>query len=193
MTRLIQTAVLSLFFLSACSTLRVHTDYDTTYDFSSLKTYAWLEGQTPSNDVRINNSLIINRVVNAVNAGLQARGYKLVDADKADFYVNWLGGIEDKIRLETIDTYYGHLGYGYGAWGYSGYYWPGFARTYTFEYQEGTLIIDIADSKSKELVWRGTGEDYLERKETPEEITAGINHIVGEILKDFPPGNRPAP
>ncbi|MFQ5642315.1 MAG: DUF4136 domain-containing protein [Thiogranum sp.] len=190
MTRLLTAGVPLLLLLTACTTLTVRTDYETGYDFSTLQTYAWLEGKPPSNDIRINNSLIINRVVNAVNNSLQAKGYKLVDKDEADFYVNWLGGIEDKIRIETIDTYYGYLGYGSDSWGYRGY-WPGYIRTYTYEYQQGTLIIDIADGRSKQLIWRGTGQDYLEEKENPEEITAAINHTVSEILAAFPPVEQP--
>ncbi len=189
MTHLIKAAALGFLLLAGCTTLTVQTDYDTSYDFSTLKTYAWLEGKPPSNDIRINNSLIINRVVNAVNHNLQAKGYRLVDKDKADFFVNWFGGIENKIQQETIDTYYGYLGYYAPTWGYRGY-WPGYLRTYTYEYQEGTLIVDIADSKSKQLIWRGTGQDYIDKTETPEQITANINHTIAKILEGFPPGNR---
>lgn len=190
MTKPIKAGVLGLLLLAGCSTLTVQTDYDTRYDFSSLETYAWLEGEAPSNDIRINNSLIINRVVNAVNTTLQSRGYTLVDKDKADFHVNWFGGIENKIRLDTINSYYGHLGYGYGDWGYGGHQ-LGHIRTYSYEYQEGMLIIDIADSKSKQLIWRGTGREYLEAKDTPEKITEGINQTVAGILASFPPADRP--
>ena len=171
---------------TACSSLTVQTDYDTHYDFSALKTYAWLEGEAPSTDIRVNNSLIINRVVNAVNENLQSRGYRLAAPDKADFLVNWFGSIENRIRQETISNFYGHLGYDTDAWGYRGY-WPGYIRSYAFEYQQGTLIIDVADSRSKQLVWRGNGQDILEEQRTPEEITANINRIVTEILAGFPP------
>lgn len=187
MANLIKIAVLGLFLLTGCSTLSVQTDYEPNYDFSSLKTYAWLEGGAPSTDIRINNSLIINRVVSAINQELQAKSYKLVEKDKADFYVNWFGGIQNKMRQETINTYYGALGYGYGPWTYGGF-WPGYTHTYNVEYQEGSLIIDIADSKSKQLIWRGTGQDYVEEKETPEKITEGINKAVASILSSFPPG-----
>ncbi len=191
MKTLMMPVTLCLYFLAGCSTLSVQTDYETDYDFKRLKTYAWLEGEEPSKDIRINNSLIINRVVNAVNSNLQSMGYILVDKDKADFHVTWFGGIEDKMRVETINTYYGDIGYSYHHWGYRSY-WPG-SRTYTFEYQQGTLIIDIADSRSKQLIWRGTGKEYLEENETPEEITANINQIVAEILNRFPPDSAREP
>lgn len=191
--RLMRTAVLVLVVLvlfGGCSTLTVKTDYNPEYDFTDLKTYAWLEGDKPSDDIRINNSLVINRVVTAVDKELKAKGYQLVDKDQADFYVNWFGGIENKIRQETINTYYGGMGYGYGGWGYGGYR-PAHSRTYNVEYQEGILIIDIVDNKDKQLVWRGTGQDYVEEKGTPEKMTAGINQAVTQILSDFPPGDKP--
>ncbi len=190
MTNLMKTGVLGLFLLTGCTALTVQTDYETGYDFSTLRTYAWLEDKAPSNDIRINNSLIINRVVNAVNNNLQLKGYKLVDKDKADFYVNWFGGIENRIQQETINTYYGHLGYNSSLWGYGGY-WPGDSRTYTYEYQESTLIIDIVDSKSKQLIWRGTGRDVVTENKTPEQITARINQTISGILKNFPPATKP--
>ncbi len=184
---LVMTGLPVLLLLTACSSLQVRTDYDTGYDFSTLKTYAWLEDQAPSEDIRVNNSLIINRVVNAVNSVLQSKGYALADKGQADFYVTWFGGIENRIRQETIDTWYGHLGYGYDNRGY----WPGYIRTYSYEYQQGTLIIDFSDPRSKQLIWRGTGEKYLEDDPTPEEITQNINQTVAAILERFPPGSQP--
>lgn len=185
MKNLIKTSVLGLFLLTGCTSLMVQTDYDTGYNFSKLGTYAWLEDKAPGDDIRINNSLIIKRVVNAVNHDLQSRGYKLVSPDKADFLVNWFGYIRDRIQQETIDTYYVHPGYT------TIREYSGFSRTYTYEYQEGTLIIDVLDGKSRQLIWRGTGQDYLAENETPEQITDRINRTVSGILKSFPP--VPAP
>ena len=37
--------------------------------------------------------------------------------------------------------------------GYSGY---DVTTVTTYEYQEGTLIVDLAESSKKDLVWRGT-------------------------------------
>jgi hypothetical protein len=100
--------------------------------------------------------------------------------------VNWFGGIDNKIRQESINYYYGSMWHGYP---YGGY-WPGYTQTYNVEYQEGTLIIDILDAKSHELIWRGTGQDYVEEQQTPEQITEGINQAVEGIMADFPPGKK---
>ena len=176
--------LLSCLTMTACSTLTVSTDYNPEYDFSGLKTYQWVKAEKHSDDVRVNNSLIINRVNNAINQDLQAKGLTEKKTGDADVLVNWFGGIDNKIRQESINYYYGSMWHGYP---YGGY-WPGYSQTYNVEYQEGTLIIDILDAKSHELVWRGTGQDYVEEQQSPEEITEGINQAVTGIMSDFPPG-----
>ncbi|MDX1334480.1 MAG: DUF4136 domain-containing protein, partial [Gammaproteobacteria bacterium] len=66
--------LLASLFLAACSTLTVQTDYNPEYDFSAIKTYQWVKTEKHSDDVRVNNSLIINRVNKAINQNLQSKG-----------------------------------------------------------------------------------------------------------------------
>ena len=180
--------MLSFLLLAGCSTLTIQTDYNPEYDFSAIKTYQWVKNEKHSDDVRVNNSLIINRVNKAINQNLQSKGLTEKKTGEADVFVNWFGGIDNKIRQETINHYYGGMYRGYG-YPYGGY-WPGYTQTYNVEYQEGTLIIDILDGKSHELIWRGTGQDYVEDNQTPEEITQGINQAVEGIMESFPPGTQ---
>jgi hypothetical protein len=64
---------------------------------------------------------------------------------KPNFYIvkDGMRVVKDKI---DIDTY----GYRYGRYGRR-------VGTYTTvqKYQQGTLVVDLADAKEKELVWRG--------------------------------------
>jgi hypothetical protein len=53
-------------------------------------------------------------------------------------------------------------GYGMAGWGYYGMAaGPVSSTTRVVEYTRGTLVVDIWDAKSKELVWRGTVSDTL--------------------------------
>jgi hypothetical protein len=186
--RLLVTACLP-FLLSACSTLLVSTDYDPDYNFSSLKTYGWLAMKRPAaTDIRISNTLIEDRVRAAIEHELDGRGYRKLTGETPDFYVAWLGGIDRKLRVDTIDRYYDPFRDG----SFYGGYWPGYPRTYVREYEEGTLIIDFLDPATHKLIWRGTGSDYIEPGETPEQITATINNAVNKILAGFPPGKAGA-
>lgn len=175
--------VVSLFVVS-CATLQVAVDYNPDFDFGSIGTYAWLPHESPpGTDLRINNALINDRVVAAVDARLEAKGYRKTDAGTPDVYVTWLGAIDRRIRMDTINNYYGP--YWYGS---RGCCWGGPRRTLVSEYEEGTLIVDVLNAVDRKLVWRGTGSDYIRTMKTPEETTRNINAAIAGILADFPPG-----
>jgi hypothetical protein len=51
----------------------------------------------------------------------------------------------------------------------------------------GTLVVDILDGESHELLWRGSAEGALldtRRSDQPQEV---IDKIVREVLKEYPP------
>jgi len=177
--------VFLLFVCTACSTLSVNTDFNPAYDFTKMKSYAWLEnGSVPSKDARINNDLVVDRIRAAVEKNLAAKGYIKTEAASADFMVSWLGAIDKKLQVETIQHFYSP--YGYGAL-YRDPYWNGGVRTSTTrEYEVGTLVVDILDPKEYKLIWRSTGKDRLKSKKDPEAVTKGINEAITAIMKDFP-------
>lgn len=55
----------------------------------------------------------------------------------------------------------------------------------TYQYKEGTLIIDVMDAKTNSLAWRGWAVVILETVR-PVRIEQRINKVVSEILKDLP-------
>ncbi|MBU0962103.1 MAG: DUF4136 domain-containing protein, partial [Proteobacteria bacterium] len=141
-----------LFFSFGCSTLSVNTDYNSAYDFSILKSYAWLDnGQVPSSDARVNNALIIERVRSAVDQTLAAKGYVKTDSASADFMVSWLGAIDKKLQVDTIDHFYSP--YGYGSLYRDPFLAGSMPTTRIHEYEVGTLIVDILDPVQHKLIW----------------------------------------
>jgi len=168
---------------TSCTTLQVATDFNPEFDFGSLKSYAWLPHESPpGSDVRINNALVNDRVVAAVDAQLAEKGYHIADS-MPDFYVTWLGAIDRKMRIDTINDFYGP--YWHGSYGCC---LPYSVRTYISEYDEGTLIIDVLNAADHKLVWRGSGKDYISESSSPEETIRKTNEVVSVILSEFPPG-----
>ena len=175
-----------LFLCFGCSTISVQTDYNPAFDFSGLKSYAWLEsGQSPSEDTRINNDLVIDRVRAAVEQSLENKGFVKAEGERADFMVNWHGAIDKKIQVKTIDHFYSP--YGYGPLSRDPFWGSSVRSSTAYEYEVGTLIIDILDPVAHKLLWRGSGQDRIREKKKPEEIGAGIREAVTAIMKDFPP------
>ena len=167
-----------LFLLAAavgCSTVYdVQFDYNTSTDFANLKTYNWL----PVPEKTDIDSLDVVRVKKAVNAEMQAKGLRL--ASNPDFLIAEHLGKKEKVSVRD-------WGYDYGPYaGYWGGYWgPGGVST--FQYEEGSLILDFVDPQTKQLIWRGSAKAEVDDMRTPEKREALIDEAVQKILKNFPP------
>jgi hypothetical protein len=64
----------------------------------------------------------------------------------------------------------------------------GSATTTTSEYLVGTLVVDIFDAKTKQLIFRGTATDELSDK--PEKNQKKVEKATQKMFKDFPPGAK---
>jgi hypothetical protein len=178
MRRDLAVAVLAVAFC-ACGTVSVHTDWDQGHDFSGWQTFAWMpEGTEPKGRRPVDNPLIDERVRAAVERTLAAKGYRQVKRGTPDFYVGSAIYVQQKLDVYTINHYYG--------WGYR--WGVGFPETRVAEYDEGELVIDVADAKVRKLVWRGSGSKRIDPDPSPERVTENVNRAVEEILADFPPG-----
>ncbi len=168
--------------LCACSTLRVSSDYDPAFDFSGLRSWDWLT-DTPAGtvDPRLPTGLVEERIRAALEKHLAARGYQRSGSGTPDFRVGYHAAVEDKVDVRTINR---ASGYGPG-WGAGRGLMT--SDTYVREYEQGTLILDVVDSRSNRLVWRGSAQAEVYSYSTPEQREARIDDAVAQILERFPP------
>ena len=174
---LIATAVL---LLAACAKTP-DWDYDKSADFSNYQTFSWVPNASLTKNVANYqiSPLMEKRVREAVNAELEKNGMKLVDMAQADVLINYHASVDKKIDVDTFNI-------GYGArWNYWGMGYN--TQTTTREYEVGTLILDVVDRASNQLVWRGAKEGRLQKNQTPEKRTEIIKETVANILSNFPP------
>lgn len=188
-----------IYFTISCSTIyNVQYDYDINVNFERLKTYDWL----PIHEEADISSLDIKRIRNSVNSQLKTKGLKIT-SDNPDFLIVVHVGKEQKLNITNWGYDYGPYGgywggYGYGPygrswrgyygpyWGYWGGYWePG--RVSIYEYEEGSLILDFVDAKTKELIWHGSAKAIVGNEKTPEERQKKIYETVQKILEKYPP------
>lgn len=167
-------------FLSKCAVLGVlaagvtfaqdvKTDYSHHADFANYHTYSWANVQTQ-------DPLWTDRIKNAVNEQLMAKGWMMVPSG-GDASLVAIGTTQEKQNLETFyNTMPG------------GWFWNGFgdSETYTENYKVGTLVVDIYDSKTKKLLWRGSSSDTLAGK--PEQNEKKLDKAVKKMFDHFPPG-----
>jgi hypothetical protein len=89
--------------------------------------------------------------------------------------------------MQVVNNYYG---YPY-AGDYAAVWGPSIQgqEVKTTQYEQGTLMLDILDSTSKQLIWRGTAQAEIYPNQSPKDREKTINKAVGKILSDFPPNN----
>mgnify|MGYP000367810285 CR=1 FL=1 len=180
-----------LFLVSGCSTIKVKNDFNPDVSFTELKSYEWMV-ETPkrTGDPRIDdNSLLQNRVKQAVESSLALKGYSKVNTGKPDFWVSYHATLDKRTRIDEINTYNQYSPgwgwrYGRGGSAYGGQY---INERSSYTYDEGTLIVDIINPENRELIWRGSATDTVNFSHSPEEKEQKINEAVEKLLEQFPP------
>lgn len=175
--------------LTACSTVKVSTDYDQSADFSALKSFNWLpeSAKTEKDSAYLNNRIMDARITKAINQQLVAQGFTFSTAP--DFYVNYNITSEKKTDIRSYDNYSGYgpsWGWGVG-YGHRGMSLSAHTETRVDEYQQGSLIVDIIDPTSLELIWRGIGSKRLPESTDAAEMDKLVAEVVKNILVKFPP------
>ena len=160
---------------ATASLAEVKTDYDRTADFSHYKTYSWGE-------VHTQNPLWVDRIKAAVSSGLRAKGWTEVESG-GDVSIMAMEMTEDH---RTLNTYYDSFGGGWG-WRWGGGFGDAFGTSRTTEetYKVGTLVVDLFDTVTKKLIWRGSASDTLSNKS--DKNIKELNADVQRMFDHFPP------
>ena len=152
-------------------------DYEKTANFAAFKTYAHKQG-TP-----VGQSLIDDRIVAAIETQLAAKG--LTKAADPDIFVVYHMAFDKEKDISTYSS--GHGGYGAYGWGWGGGWAGGTTTTQVRDILIGTLVIDVADARKGQLVWRGMGVKEVNTQNNPEKRDKSINNAVQKIFKNYPP------
>lgn len=165
-------------------TVKVTTDYDHAANFSEFKTFAVYDLKAQEGQV---NQLNVDRVTRAIRNEMTAKGFTENNSNP-DLKVNAVAILKNKTSVTANSDFYGYGGAyrPYGYWG-GGMMMGGGTTTYnTYDYVDGSLMIDIVSTKTQKLVWQGVGNAEIDNKpDNPEEF---INTTIKSILAGFPPG-----
>ncbi len=153
-------------------------DYDHAADFSGYRTYAWMErDNSVESQFPEHLRLRLRRVTEDV---LAEKGFEPSPAPpQTDLLLTFYYGARDELAVN-------YVAYSpYAPWGYG--YWGGFNYGYTEvrSYKEGTLVLDIVDAHTHQLVWTGVMEKEV-RSVNP--TGKRIQKTIKKLLKNFPPG-----
>ena len=165
--------------IASCTpSLNIRSDYDHAVDFNTYKTYSVYNLRTKG-DV---NSLNADRIVKYIRAEMEKKGYR-EDVNKPDLMINAVSVLKNKQGISASGTSYGYGGL-YRPYSYWGMPSSGYATVQTYEYKDGSLIIDVVDAKTRKLVWQGSAN--AEMSKAPKNPDAAISDVVGKIMETFP-------
>jgi hypothetical protein len=174
--------------LAACATspkLRPEVDYNTSYDFSAVRTVALYQnsGLAPGENPLLLSDMARDRIDLALTRAIEAKGLSMVeDPARADLLLSWHLATEDRIETQTVARPTGPMmarGPMMGGgmfWGpafhpynrYSFYQcWSCMATTTevrTREYRIGTFIVDLIDPAEQKSMWRSVTSTRLRGK-----------------------------
>jgi len=169
--------LLPLALLLGCSGYSVSYDYDVTASFGRYRTFDYYTSKKGTGGT---TSLMDKRVRASVEQELQAKGFVMETRNDPDFLVTYYPIVhERKVRTTTRVT---------TGWGFRPVYGRvGVSTSRVNRYKEGTIVIEIVDFKTNQLIWQGAAADALTGLKSPEDADEVVPKAVRDILAKFPP------
>ncbi|MCP4396980.1 MAG: DUF4136 domain-containing protein [bacterium] len=190
------------FFMSGCTNatklpkMATGVDHDPSVDFSILKSYDWMpESPFRSGDPRVDDDNLLHaRIRNAVDRELAEKGFVKLPSATPDFLVGYHVTVAEKTSIRFLNNYYGYTdgwGLSYEARTGRPYQADGPAEKVEFEYQQGTVILDMATPDPRQLIWRGEVTASIDPAEKKDAKSERVNNAVKRLLQQFPPPQVP--
>ncbi len=172
-----------------CSTIEVSHRHDNSEDFTRFLGYAWMPESKASGTIPIDEPTVNRRIKKAVDEQLQYQGYRKTTLEEADFLVGFQVAINSKLSSNDVATNYDFNKSQTDPKLIGTVQTDSSARplTYIRTYEQGSLILNIADAKTKELVWWSSAQAEVNVQDSTEVRKKRITKAVKKMLKDFPP------
>lgn len=169
--------------------VKVRSEYDKSFDFRGLTTWAW--HPESAGDVRMavtaddNPAAMKERfepvILDAVQKEMAARGLNLADASGTpQLFVNYYVLISTNQSRQTMGQFLPTV----PEWGIPPFSYGATQSLKVFE--EGSLVLDVTSTKTRQLIWRGMAVAELQRKSAPQDRDTRLRAAIAEVVKKFP-------
>ena len=148
----------------------VRFDYDRSANFTSYRTYQWVD--KPGG--RSTNQLMDQDIKRAVDEQLAGKGLRRVDG-AGDLQIAYQAALNHEKQFD-----------GWGA----GPRWWGNARVTSSTIDIGKLVVNLYDPARKQLVWSGAAEKTLDIKKDPDKNFRTLERAMTKLFKNYPPRSR---
>jgi hypothetical protein len=181
--------------LSACSSYNYYTAGLNKTNMSQYRSFAWISPEEKGDNKPTASAVADLKIKDAAVASLTTKGLRM-QKDNPDLLVTYTAKVGLGSKTVYYPTYYGtgfYPGFGLGwGWGYRPYYY-GFGYPFAYyggltavdkeHYKEGTIIIDLIDTRSRKVVWRGygVGEVHHNVQKNIDDIPKVVEGIINQL------------
>jgi hypothetical protein len=155
----------------AAQAQKITIEFDEAHDFTDFKTYTIMPGQLRSQNPSLNSPLVTKMIDASIRKYMASKGMQEVQRGPHDLNIRYSLGSGRRTELDRYPA--GWRGYG--------------TRTVVAHYTEGTLVIDLHKSRTRELLWRAIA---VEDKDDPMKIKDKLDDMVRKSIEKYPPKVR---
>ena len=170
--------LLTLFiFTTPVAAQKIKIEFDKSADFSKFKTYSWTRGAPPT------NPLINQIIIDGVEQSLAAKGLTKVN-NGGDLLISVAVAIQYDIQVAQQSR--GNTGSDLQTGIPTGAGQP-------FDIRKGSLVIDMENPASKNIVWHGLATDTLryepstDMQKDAKKVEGRLRKVIDKMMNKYPP------
>jgi len=157
----------------AASGQEVRTNYMPGTDFSKYHTYKWVAVEGGAHP----NQIVDAQIKQSVESQLMSKGMTKTESSVADLYVGYQIAVDKEKQWN---------GFGMGG----GLRWGGMASATSSTISVGTLVLDMYDPSTKQLVWTGRATKTIDPSSSQEKNQKNLDKAMQKLLKSYPPKQK---
>lgn len=168
-------AAVSTVAIAGCATMNVSSHIERAINFTQYRTYDWGPADAlPTGDPRLdNNPFFHDYFQGSIEKQLARKGYTKSTASTPDLLFHYHASVNHRFEVYSRDQQYGYC--------YQN------CEPQVIDYQQGTLVLDVGDTKTKRVVWRGWAQDSVEGIiDNQERLERQISEAVTRMMARFP-------
>jgi hypothetical protein len=158
-----------------------HSDFTKSFPLRALKTFEFKDQRRISRDPLADNDIWATDVRDAIRGDLQSHGLVEATDGRPDFYVAFYVGLRDRYDVSSVG--YGlpvfHRGFRGSWWG-----WPRGYDVWAVPYTESTVIVDVIDAHTNQLVWRGYDTNTLNMDKPDKTLNKAVDNVLSRFYHD---------
>ena len=138
-------------------------------DFSKYHTYKWVNIEGGAHP----NQIVDAEIKQSIDSQLASKGLTKTEGDQADLYIGYQVAVDQEKQ--------------WNAWGTGRGFGGGMGSATQSTINVGSLVLDMYDPTTKQLVWQGTATKTVNPSANQEKNEKNLNKGIEKLLKGFPP------